>query len=407
MSRMSSMKKTTIYLDHAAVTPTHPEVVDAMYKIERQKLGNPSSMHMKGKVARDLVEAARQSVADAMGAHPDEIIFTSSGTESDNLAVLGVSRAHKNHGKHIISCVTEHPAVLETLRYLKEKEGFEVTLLEVDEFGRVGVDAVQKALRKDTILVTIMYANNEIGTIHPIAEIGRMIQKYRQDQGGAYPLFHTDACQAFGYLDMRIEALHVDLMTVNASKICGPKGVGALFVKRGVRIAPLMFGGSQERRLRPGTENVVGIVGFAKAVELVREDREGEAQRLSRLRDWFIDEVQSRVLKTRLNGHPSERLPNNVNISFLDVEGEALLLYLDAHGICASSGSACTSEKLDPSHVIVALGVPFAVAHGSLRFSFGRETTKKELEYVLEVLPEIVEKLRKMSPISTPEACLR
>lgn len=397
------MKKSLVYLDHAAVTPTRKEVVDLMRKVELQELGNPSSMHMGGKEASDLVEEARKGIADAMSARPDEIIFTGSGTESDNLAILGAARAHKEHGKHIVSCKTEHPAVLETLKHLEEKEGFEITLLDVDEYGRVDVDEVQKALRDDTVLVTIMYANNEIGTVHPISDIGRMIQKYRKQNDSMYPLFHTDACQAFGYLDMAVEKLHVDLMTVNSSKIYGPKGVGALFVGRGVKIDPLMFGGSQERRLRPGTENVAGILGFAKAVELAREEAKDEVKRLSKLRDWFIDEVQERVKKTRLNGHPSERLPNNVNISFLDVEGEALLLYLDAEGICASSGSACTSEKLDPSHVILSLGVPFAVAHGSIRFSFGRSTTKKDLKRVLDVLPGIVERLRKMSPVKTSE----
>ena len=395
------MKKSQIYLDHAAVTPTRKEVVDLMRKIENLGLGNPSSMHMKGKEARDLIESARKMVADAMDARADEIIFTGSGTESDNMAILGAARAHKDSGRHIVSCVTEHPAVLEALRHLEEKEGFEVTLLNVDEYGRVSISDVEKALRDDTILVSIMYANNEIGTIHPLADIGRAINKYKKQNKTSYPLFHTDACQAFGYLDMRVEALHVDLMTVNSSKIYGPKGAGALFIKRGVKIEPIMFGGSQERRLRPGTENVAGIVGFAKAVELARSDREREVKRLAKLRDYFIDEVKERVPKVRLNGHAIDRLPNNINISFLDVEGEALLLYLDARGIYASSGSACTSEKLDPSHVILALGVPFAVAHGSLRFSLGRSTTKKDLKRVLEVLPEIVERLRKMSPVKT------
>ena len=397
------MKNSQIYLDHAAVTPTYSEVVDLMHEIEDQKLGNPSSMHMKGKEARDLIEDARSTVADAIDARPDEIIFTGSGTESDNMAILGAARAHASHGKHIVSCKTEHPAVLEALRYLKEKEGFEVTLLDVDEFGRVSVNDVQRALRDDTILVTIMYANNEIGTIHPISDIGRAINKYQKQNKTSYPLFHTDACQAFGYLDMRVEKLHVDLMTVNSSKIYGPKGVGALFIKRGVKILPMIFGGSQEKRLRPGTENVAGIVGFTKAIELTRKDQAKEVKRLIKLRDYFINEVRNRIPKVRLNGHPKDRLPNNVNISFLDIEGEALLLYLDAQGIQASSGSACTSEKLEPSHVILALGVPFTIAHGSIRFSLGRSTTKKDLKYVLDVLPEIVEGLRKISPVSTAE----
>jgi len=397
------MKSKQVYLDNAAVTPTDHRVVDLMSEIEGRELGNPSSMHMRGKEARDLVEAARSAVAQALGARSDEVIFTGSGTESDNIAILGVARAHASHGKHIVSCKTEHPAVLETLRYLQEKEGFEVTLLDVDEHGQVSIESIQKALRDDTILVTIMYANNEIGTIHPIADIGRAIDKYRKQNKTSYPLFHTDACQAFGYIDLKVDGLHVDLMTVNSSKIYGPKGMGALFIKRGVKIAPIVFGGSQEKRLRPGTENVAGIVGFARAVEISIKDRDSEVKRLTELRDYFIDEIKNQIPKVRLNGHPTNRLPNNVNISFLDIEGESLLLYLDAQGISASSGSACTSEKLDPSHVILALDVPFEVAHGSLRFSLGRFTKKKDLKYVIDVLPEIVERLRKMSPIKTSE----
>lgn len=398
-SSQLTMKK-TIYLDNAAITPTRREVVDLMRKIESRELGNPSSLHMKGKEARDLIENARKLVANSMSAHADEIVFTGSGTESDNLAILGIARAHKAHGKHIISCVTEHPAVLEALRYLKEKEEFEITLLGVDEFGVVSVDDVKNALRDNTILVSIMYANNEIGTVHPIADIGRMLDKHRREHKAIYPFFHTDACQAFGYLDMRVEALHVDLMTVNSSKIYGPKGVGALFVKRGVKLSPIMFGGFQENRLRPGTENTAGIGGFAKAVELSRDCAQSEAERLVKLRDYFIEGIKTSVPNVKLNGHVLNRLPNNVNISFFGVEGESLLLHLDAHGICASSGSACTSEKLDASHVIMALGKSYIEAHGSLRFTLGRETSKKDIDYVLEVLPGIVEKLRKMSPIN-------
>lgn len=393
------MKQRQVYLDYAAVTPTDPQVLEVVVDVERRGLGNPSSMHSKGKIARDIVELSRKTVADALSAHSDEIIFTGSGTESDNLAIQGIARVHEANGKHIISCVTEHPAVLETLRYLKEKLGFEITLLEVDKNGQVSADQVKNAIREDTILVSVMYANNEIGTVHPIAEIGRVIDKYRKQNKTIYPLFHSDACQALGALDLSVEKLHVDLLTINSSKIYGPKGVGALFVKRGVKIMPIQFGGSQERRLRPGTENVSGIAGFAKAVELAVGLQKKEVKRLTKLRDYFIKQVQTKIPNTRLNGHKSERLPNNVNISFLGVEGEALLLYLDAQGIFASSGSACTSEKLDPSHVVMALGVPHMVAHGSIRFTLGRFTKKKDLKYVLEVLPPIVERLRAMSPI--------
>lgn len=393
------MKQRQVYLDYAAVTPTDPQVLEVIVDVERRGLGNPSSMHSKGKVARDIVELSRKTVADALSAHSDEIIFTGSGTESDNIAIQGIARAHSAHGKHIISCVTEHPAVLETLRYLKEKLGFEITLLEVDKNGQVSADQVKDAIREDTILVSVMYANNEIGTVHPIAEIGRVIDKYRKQNKTKYPLFHSDACQALGALDLNVEKLHVDLLTINSSKIYGPKGVGALFVKRGVKIMPIQFGGSQERRLRPGTENVSGIAGFAKAVELAQQCQKKEVKRLTKLRDYFIKQVQTKIPNTRLNGHKSERLPNNVNISFLGVEGEALLLYLDAQGIFASSGSACTSEKLDPSHVVMALGVPHMVAHSSIRFTLGRFTKKKDLKYALGILPPIVERLRAMSPI--------
>ncbi|MBU4453452.1 cysteine desulfurase [Patescibacteria group bacterium] len=398
------MKKREIYLDYAATTPTDPRVLEVMVDVERRGLGNPSSMHMKGKYARDIIEVSRSTVAQTLGAHPDEIIFTGSGTESDNLAIQGIARVHKTHGKHIISCVTEHPAVLETLMHLKERLGFEITLLEVDEHGCVTADQVMKAIREDTILVSIMYANNEIGTIHPIAEIGRALDKYRKEQKTIYPLFHSDACQALGALDMNVEKLHVDLLTINSSKIYGPKGVGALFVRRGVKITSIQFGGEQEKRLRPGTENTAGIAGFAKAVELSLECQKKEVKRLTKLRDYFIKHVLKQIPNARLNGHPKDRLPNNVNISFLGVEGEALLLYLDAQGIFASSGSACTSQKLDPSHVIMALGVPHIVAHGSLRFTLGRWTKKKDLKFVLEVLPEIVTLLRSMSPINVDKS---
>lgn len=390
------MKNRQVYLDNAATTPIDKRVLAAMMPFLKDDFGNPSSFHTPGKVVHDAVEAARKTVADVIGVRSDEIIFTSGGTESDNLAILGFARKNQEHGKHIISTKVEHPAVLESLEQL-EKEGFEVTLLTVDEFGSVSSDDVVKAIRPDTILISIIYANNEIGTINPITEIGKQIQR---NKTGQFPAFHSDACQAVGALELNQEKLHVDMMTINASKIYGPKGNGALFIKRGLKLQPLQFGGHQERRVRPGTESVAGIIGFAEALKIADQQKEEESERLIELRDYFIKEVQKLIPKTRLNGHSANRLPNNVNISFMDIEGEALTLYLDAKGIYVSTGSACTSASLDPSHVIVALGLPYEVAHGSIRFSLGRSTTKKDLDYVLSVLPELVEKLRRISPVS-------
>lgn len=388
-----------VYLDHAATTPIDPRVREAMLPFLDMQFGNPSSFHMKGKVVRDAMDAARETVAKVLGARPDEIIFTSGGTESDNLAILGAARKHKEQGNHLITTKVEHQAVMESMEQL-EKEGFEVTYLDVDEFGRVSAEQVSAAIRPETILISLIFANNEIGTINPIADIGREVLKYRKSQDSNLPLLHTDACQAMGDQKLAIESLHVDLLTINASKIYGPKGVGALYVKRGVRLQPLQFGGSQEKRLRPGTENVVGIIGFAEAMKIAEEEREVTVERLTALRNELIERIQEVVPKTRFNGHATERLANNVNISFMDIEGEALLLYLDAKGIYASTGSACTSATLDPSHVILALGMPYEVAHGSLRFTLGRGTTQEDIDYVVEQLPPLVEKLRKISPVS-------
>lgn len=377
--------------------------------------GNPSSFHTAGKEVRDAIDDARVSVAAILHARPDEILFTSGGTESNNLAILGFCRAirpvYSNFQPqtpnpkqpHIITTTIEHPSVLETVKHLEQKEGFHVTYLPVDEFGRVRPDDLAKALTPETVLVSIMYANNEIGTIQPIAELGNIIQKFRSTlplSNCQLPVFHTDACQAAGALDLNIEKLHVEMITMNGSKIYGPKGVGALYVKRGIKIQPLTFGGSQEKGLRPGTENVAGIIGFAKALSLAQAEKAQEAARLIPLRDALISGLLKTIPKTRLNGHATERLPNNVNVSVLDVEGEALILYLDANGVYASTGSACTSATLDPSHVILALGMPFEVAHGSLRFSLGRSTTKEDVDYVLDVLLPLVQKLRSISPVN-------
>jgi cysteine desulfurase len=396
-----------IYLDHAATTPLDPKVQAVMLPFIEEEYGNPSSFHMRGKVVRDAVDEARSKVASIIGARPDEVIFTSGGTESDNLAILGVARKHREAGKHIISVKSEHEAVLESLEHLEKKEGFEVTLLTPDNDGAVSVKDVMNALREDTILVTVMYANNEIGTINPIGKIGATIEAHRKEKKSAYPLFHTDACQAAGALELDIKKLHVDLMTVTASKIYGPKGVGALYLRRALKIQPLQFGGSQEAKKRPGTENVIGIIGFAEALKIASEKKAEENVRQTALRDRLIAGIEERVPKVRLNGDRENRLPNNVNISFMDIEGEALLLYLDAAGIYASTGSACTSASLDPSHVILALGLPYEVAHGSIRFTLGRGTTDEDIDYVLDTIPSLVERLRKISPVRVDEKYYR
>src|SRR3989338_7312563 len=398
----------SVYLDHAAATPLDPRVAEAMLPYLHEAYGNPSSFHMVGKEVKDAVDEARASVAAILHARPDEILFTSGGTESNNLAILGFCRAIKASiaHPHIITSTIEHPSVLETIKHLEQKEGFRVTYLSVDEFGRVQPKDLELALTPETVLVSIMYANNEIGTIQPVAELGRVIQAFRKTlplSNCQLPVFHTDACQAAGALDLDIEKLHAEMITMNGSKIYGPKGVGALYVKRGIKLQPLTFGGSQEKGLRPGTENVAGIIGFSKALELAQKEKEQEAKRLIPLRDGLIEGLLKALPKTRLNGHATERLPNNVNISVLDVEGEAVILYLDAKGVYASTGSACTSATLDPSHVILALGMPFEVAHGSLRFSLGRSTTQEDVDYVIEVLPPLVEKLRAISPVRVEE----
>lgn len=397
------MKTREVYLDHAATTPIDPRVQDAMAPFLDEQFGNPSSFHSKGKIVRDAIDHARDQVAQALGARSDEIVFTSGGSESDNLAVLGVTRAHMAHGKHIVSLKTEHQAVLEPLHHLQKKEGFEVTYVDVDKDGLVNVDEVVRSIRPDTVLVTILYANNEIGVIQDVAEIGHQIQKLRKESSSKYPLFHTDACQAVGALEVDVNKLHVDLMTMNSSKIYGPKGVGALYVHRGIKLQPLQFGGAQERGIRPGTENVIGIIGFGRAIEIAVQDREQYNATLTPLRDYCIAQILKTIPKTRLNGHPHKRLANNVNISFMDIEGEALLLYLDAAGIYASTGSACTSASLDPSHVILALGLPYEVAHGSLRFTLGRSTTKTDIDYLIQTLPPLVKKLRAISPVRVDE----
>lgn len=392
--------KKRIYLDHAAATPLDSRVRDAMMPYLDIEFGNPSALYREGRRAKEAIEKARESIASILGADISEIIFASGGTEGDALALAGIARAHSAHGKHIITTAIEHHAVLHALDALK-KEGFDITQVPVGENGIIDPHEIKIRMRPDTILVSVMYANNEIGTVQPISEISKLISTYRSERGDSFrgPFFHTDACQAAGYLDLDVRKLGIDALVLNGSKIYGPKGVGALYIKRGVRIQPLYAGGGQEGRRRGGTENVAGIVGLARALEIAHEEREKESARLTQLRDWFIGEVMRRIPRVVLNGDPKIRLPNNVNISILDIEGEATILYLDEYGIACSTGSACTSESLDPSHVILALGRPYEYAHASIRFTLGRDTTKKDLEYVLEALPYVAETLRKISPV--------
>lgn len=391
----------TVYLDHAATTPMDSRVVDAMRPYFTTEYGNPSSLYADGRRAKEALDRARRAIATVFHCSPEELIFTGSGTESDNMAVLGVPRYHTAKGKHVIVSAIEHHAVLNAAEHLR-KEGFEVTVLPVDQYGVVDPQAVHAALRPETTLVSIMAANNEIGTIEPIREIVKVIREWKQTNGRKAtdaPFVHTDACQAAGALSLDVQKLGVDLMTVNGSKIYGPKGTGVLYVRRGVRLEPLVYGGGQEQRLRSGTENVAGIIGFATALEIAEAQRVEESARLTVLRDRLIAGIMERVPKVVLNGHPTERLPNNVNVSILDIEGEAMLLYLDAKGIAAATGSACDSESLDPSHVILAIGRPYEYAHASIRFTLGRSTTAEDIDYVLDVLPDITEKLRKISPV--------
>ncbi|MEK7576139.1 MAG: cysteine desulfurase family protein [Patescibacteria group bacterium] len=389
-----------IYMDHAASTPLDPRIRIAMEPYLEEEFGNPSALYREGRRAREALENARESVAGVLGAATDEIIFTSGGTEGDVLALMGVAHAYSNRGKHIISTTIEHHAVLNTLDALK-KEGFEITLVEVGQNGIVDPQKIEEALRLDTILVSVIYANNEIGTIQPITEIARRIKKFRDAKVDKMsgPFFHTDACQAAGYLDLNVKNLGIDLMVMNGSKIYGPKGVGALYVRKGVRIQPIFLGGAQEGKRRAGTENIPGIIGFAEALKIANDERTIEGARVKNLRDKLIDGILKTIPRTVLNGDREIRLPNNINISILDIEGEGVILYLDSHGIACSTGSACTSESLDPSHVILALGRPYEYAHASIRFTLGRSTTESDIEHVLKVLPYVTETLRKISPI--------
>jgi len=380
-----------IYLDHAATTPVNPQVLEAMLPYFSDKFGNASSIYSIGRESKKAIEEAREKVAKAIGALPREVFFTGSGTEADNWAIKGVAYANRDKGRHIITTAIEHHAVLHACQYL-ESDGFEVTYLPVDENGLVSPQQVQDAIRPDTILITIMFANNEIGTIQPIGEIG----KIARERG---VIFHTDAVQAVGAIPINVVDLNVDLLSMSSHKFYGPKGVGALYVRKGVKITSFMHGGAQERGRRASTENVAGIVGMGKAIELATQNIEENNKKLIELRDRTIEEITKNIPFVKLNGDRYKRLPGNVNFSFEFIEGESLLLMLDMKGIAASSGSACTSGSLDPSHVLLALGLPHEIAHGSLRLTFGVENTHEDIDYLMEVLPMIVNRLREMSPL--------
>ncbi len=381
-----------VYLDYAATTPTHPEVLTAMHEFFSETFGNPMSLYGSGRLAQEALDKARTTVAQALGAHPEEIIFTSGGSESDNAAIKGIAYARKDAGTHIVTCAIEHHAVMEPCHFLK-KQGFEVTYVPVDHYGLVDPDDVRKAITDKTILVSIMHANNEIGTIEPIEEISAICR----EKGVC---MHTDAVQSFGALDLDVNRLGVDLLTLSAHKFYGPKGVGVLYVKKGTRIVPLIHGGGQESNRRASTHNMPGIVGCAKAVELTVKERKERIQHSQRLRDKLVGAVMNTIEDAKLNGHPEKRLPHNCHFIIKYVEGESMVLKLDALGIEAATGSACSSGSLEPSHVLIAIGIPREEVHGSIRMTVGRLTTENDIDYVLEHFPRIVAELRRMSPMT-------
>lgn len=378
-----------IYLDNAATTKVKPEVVDAMLPYFTEEFGNPSSVYSFAAKNKTVIERAREMIAASINAKPKEIYFTGGGSESDNMAIKGIARAYKDKGRHIITSKIEHHAVLHSLRAL-EKEGYEVTYLDVDEYGVVKLDELKKTIRDDTILITIMFANNEIGTIEPVKEIGQIAKEHGI-------LFHTDAVQAYTQVPIDVKELNIDLMSASGHKINGPKGIGFIYIKSGINIEPLIDGGAQERNRRAGTENVPAIVGLKKAAELAIANMEERIAYESELRDYLIKSIMERIPYTRLNGDRHNRLPNNTNFCFQFIEGETLLIMLDMEGICGSSGSACTSGSLDPSHVLKAIGLPDEIAHGSLRLTLSEETTKEDIDYVVDKLDKIVARLRQMS----------
>ena len=381
-----------IYLDNAATTKTAPEVVDAMIPYFTEHYGNPSSVYSFASGNKEVVSRQREIIAQALGAQANEIYFTAGGSESDNWALKATAEAYEKKGKHIITTKIEHHAILHTCEYLEKQRGFEITYLDVDENGVVKLDELKKAIRPDTILISVMFANNEIGTIQPIREIGEIAQEHKI-------LFHTDAVQAFGQIPIDVDACHIDMLSASGHKLNGPKGIGFLYIRKGVKIRSFVHGGAQERKRRAGTENVPGIVGMGAAVERAMRTMETRTAKERKLRDYLIERIETEIPYCRLNGDRTNRLPNNVNFSFRFIEGESLLIMLDMEEICASSGSACTSGSLDPSHVLLAIGLPHEIAHGSLRMTLGEETTREDLDYTVDTLKEIVANLRSMSPL--------
>lgn len=388
---MSMGEKRTVYMDHSATTYVRKDVLDAMIPYFTDHFGNPSSVYHIARDSKSAIDTARARVAGAIGAEPDEIYFTSGGSESDNWAIKGIAFANRKKGSHIITTRIEHHAVLHTCEYL-EKEGFTVTYLPVDQYGLVNPDDLKNAITDKTILISIMYANNEIGTIEPIAELGAIARRHNIP-------FHTDAVQAIGNVPIEVNAQNIDLLSLSAHKFYGPKGVGALYIRKGMKIDNLIHGGGQERRRRAGTENIAGIVGLGVAIGIATGDIEGHNMRIRALRDRLLTGILEKIPHTHLNGHPEKRLPGNINISFEFIEGESMLLWLDEEGICASTGSACTSGSLEPSHVLMATGLPVEISHGSLRLTLGDANTDADVDFVLSVLPKVVLRLREMSPL--------
>jgi len=385
------MNKKVIYLDNAATTKTRPEVVEAMLPYFTELYGNPSSVYGFAAQNKEAVTVAREQIAKALNAPTQDIYFTAGGSEADNWALKAAAEAYKDKGNHIITTKIEHHAILHTCEYL-EKNGCEVTYLDVDEYGVVNLEQLKKAIKPTTILISVMYANNEIGTLQPIKEIGQIAKE-------AGVLFHTDAVQAFGQLPIDVVAENIDMLSASGHKLNGPKGIGFLYIRKGLKLRSLIHGGGQERKRRAGTENVPGIVGFGKAVEFAVAGMDAKIKKETELRDYMIERVLAEIPYVRLNGHRTLRLPNNANFSFQFIEGESLLIMLDMKGICASSGSACTSGSLDPSHVLLAIGLPHEIAHGSLRLTLSEETTKEEIDYTIDQLKAIVANLRNMSPL--------
>lgn len=380
-----------LYLDNAATTKTAPEVLEAMLPYFTEKFGNPSSVYTFAAGNKEVVDVQRDRIATTLGAKSNEIYFTAGGSEADNWALKATAEAYRDKGNHIITTKIEHHAILHTAQYL-EKNGYEVTYLDVDEDGKVRLEDLKKAIRPETILISVMFANNEIGTIEPIKEIGQIAH----ERG---ILFHTDAVQAYGQLPINVDECQIDMLSASGHKLNGPKGIGFLYIRKGVKIRSFIHGGAQERKRRAGTENVPGIVGMGTAAKRAADTREERTANEVEVRDYLIDRVLKEIPYSRLNGHRTDRLPNNANFSFRFIEGESLLIMLDGKGICASSGSACTSGSLDPSHVLLAIGLPYEIAHGSLRLTINEEITKEDIDYVVENLKAIIERLRNMSPL--------